>query len=133
MATPNTNTKLVLDDSTTLAAERTRLAYERTLMAWLRTGVSLISFGFAIYKFFEELRQDQKIPGTERLFGARGFGFVMICIGLVMVLLSTIQHVASMHKLRARYGHVPYSLVAVFAFLISILGILALLDVIFRI
>jgi putative membrane protein len=130
MSTPNT--KLVLDDSTKLAAERTRLAYERTLMAWLRTGVSMITFGFTIYKFFEEFHQGQQIPRTSSLFSARGFGFSMISIGLVMVLLATIQHVMTMRKLRAQFVDVPYSLAAVFAFLVSVLGILALIDIVFR-
>ena len=39
--------------TTRLALERTRGAYERTLMAWVRTGTSLITFGFAVYKFFQ--------------------------------------------------------------------------------
>ena len=124
---------LVLDDSTKMAVDRTRLAYERTLMAWLRTGVSLITFGFTIYKFFEEFHQGQQISQTSGLFGARGFGFVMISIGLVMVLVATIQHVMTVRKLRAQYGDVPYSLAAVFAFLVSVLGILALIDIVFRI
>ena len=38
--------------TTRLALDRTRIAYERTLMAWVRTGTSLITFGFAVYKFF---------------------------------------------------------------------------------
>ena len=131
MATPTS--RLVLDDSTKLAAERTRLAYERTLMAWLRTGVSLITFGFTIYKFFDEFHQTQHIDRPTGLFGARGFGFVMISIGLVMVLVATIQHVMTVRKLRAQYIDVPYSLAAVFAFLVSILGILALLDIFIRV
>jgi putative membrane protein len=130
MAAPNN--RIVPDASTKLAAERTRLAYERTLMAWLRTGVSLITFGFTIYKFFEEFRQGQQITPSRGLFGARGFGFAMISIGLMMVLLATIQHITTMRKLRAQYGDVPYSLAAVFAFLISVLGILALIDVFIR-
>src|SRR4029453_941185 len=40
------------DTGTRLAVDRTRLAYERTMMAWIRTATSLISFVFAIYKFF---------------------------------------------------------------------------------
>lgn len=40
-------------DSTHLALDRTWLAHERTLMAWVRTATSMISFGFAIYKFFQ--------------------------------------------------------------------------------
>ena len=120
---------MVLDASTKLAVERTRLAYERTLMAWVRTGVSLISFGFTIYKFFEEFGKAEQISRTRGLFGAREFGFLMISIGLVAVLLATIQHIRIMHKLRARYVDVPYSLAALVAFLVSVLGIVALVAV----
>ena len=127
MTTPDT--KMVLDASTKLAIERTRLAYERTLMAWVRTGVSLISFGFTIYKFFEEFRRAEQISRTRGLFGAREFGFLMISIGLVAVLLATIQHVRTMHNLRARYVDVPYSLAALVALLVSVLGIVALIAV----
>src|SRR5262245_36900224 len=43
----------MLDTSTRLAFDRTRAAYERTLMAWIRTATSLITFGFAVHKFFQ--------------------------------------------------------------------------------
>jgi putative membrane protein len=45
--------------NTDLAFERTVLAYERTLMAWIRTAISLISFGFTIYKFFQEWHRSE--------------------------------------------------------------------------
>jgi uncharacterized membrane protein YidH (DUF202 family) len=52
-----------LDTATTLAFERTRIAYERTMMAWIRTATSLITFGFAVYKFFQlELQTAPAIP-----------------------------------------------------------------------
>jgi putative membrane protein len=131
-AMTTTDSRIVLDTSTKLAVERTRLAYERTLMAWVRTGVSLISFGFTIYKFFEEFHKGEQIPRSSDLFGAREFGLVMISIGLLVVLLATIQHVRIMHKLRAQYVDVPYSLAALVALLVSVLGILALIAVFFR-
>ena len=127
------DSRLVLDASTTMAVDRTRLAYERTLMAWLRTGVSMITFGFTIYKFFDEFHQAQPTVPSKGLFGARGFGFMMISMGLFMVLLATIQHVTSMRKLRAEYGEMPYSLAAIFAFLVSVLGILGLIDLTIRV
>jgi putative membrane protein len=130
MTTPDT--RMVLDTSTKLAVERNRLAYERTLMAWVRTGVSLISFGFTIYKFFQEFHKGELIPRGSGPFGTREFGVTMISIGLVAVLLATIQHVRSMHKLRAQYVDVPYSLAALVALLVSVLGILALIAVFFR-
>ena len=123
---------LKLDVSTELAVERTRLAYERTLMAWVRTGTSLICFGFTIYKFFQEFHQTQQTHVESGLFGAREFGLVMITIGLVAVLLATTQHVGTMRKLRAQYDDVPYSLAAVVALLVSVLGILALVSALYR-
>ena len=71
-----------LDVSTKLAFARTCAAYDRTMMAWIRTATSLISFGFAIFKFFQlELgtgRQDG------RLVGAREFAIIMVGIGLAI-------------------------------------------------
>ena len=125
------NHNTTLDRSTELAYERTRLAYERTLMAWIRTGVSLISFGFTIYKFFEEFHTAQQVVRTS-LIGAREFGTIMISIGLVAVLLATFQHVRIMHKLRAQYADVAYSLAALVAFLVFMLGVVALIAVIYR-
>lgn len=121
-----------LDVSTELAIERTRLAYERTLMAWVRTGTSLISFGFTIYKFFEEFHNAGVAPVKRSLIGAREFGVIMISIGLVAVLLATVQHVRVMHKLRAQYADVPYSMAAAVALLVSVLGIVALFSVLYH-
>ena len=121
-----------LDTSTKLAYDRTRLAYERTLMAWVRTGVSLISFGFTIYKFFEEFHKAEQGPVHTSLISAREFGLIMITIGLIAVLLATVQHVKIMHRLRSQDPDVPYSLAPVVALLVSILGILALMAVFFR-
>src|SRR5689334_19149367 len=45
------------DDPTALAVTRTFAALDRTLMAWVRTATALMSFGFTIYKFFQQLRQ----------------------------------------------------------------------------
>ena len=53
----------------------------------------------------------------------------MISIGVVAVLLATIQHVTAMHKLRALDPELPYSLAAAVALLVSVLGIVALVAV----
>ncbi len=121
-----------VDTGTRLAVERTRLAYERTLMAWVRTAVSMISFGFTIYKFFQYQLEHRPVA-TDRLIGPREFALIMIAIGLVALLLSTIQHRQSMRALRAEYGAlVPVSTSAIVAGLFSILGLLALIAVLFR-
>jgi len=52
------------DPRVRLAFERTFLAYERTRIAWVRTALTLISFGFAIAKFFQYLREKQREAAT---------------------------------------------------------------------
>lgn len=117
--------------STQLAVDRTRLAHERTLMAWVRTATSLISFGFTIYKFFQYL--EEKGQAREgRILGPREFALVMIGIGLIALLFATVQHRRDMVRLRSQYPEVPYSLATVLAGLLSILGILAFVAVVFR-
>ena len=94
------------DVGTKLAIDRTRLAYERTMMAWVRTATSLISFGFTIYKFFEfEITRNAAPPS--RVIGPRGFALTMIGIGLVALVLATIQQRQAMGALRASYGPQP--------------------------
>lgn len=124
-------TKKSPDASTTLAVDRTRLAYERTLMAWIRTATSLITFGFTIYKFFQiELAREG--PRTNRLIGPRQFALLMIVIGLVSLLMATLEHRRDLKALDAEYPGGRRSLARVLAALISILGLLALFAVLFR-
>ena len=132
MATPDTTRTPPIPDATRLAVERTRLAHERTLMAWVRTATSLISFGFTIYKFFQYLRQDGSADKPPQFLGTRHFALLMIVIGLVALVVATIQHRQSMRALRLEYHDVPYSLATIMAALIGLLGIVGLLSVIFR-
>ena len=62
----NTDGNNIIISNTDLAFERTMLAHERTLMAWIRTATSMISFGFTIYKFFQELNKTSE--ARESLF-----------------------------------------------------------------
>ena len=120
-----------LPAATKLAVDRTRLAYERTLMAWVRTATSLISFGFTIYKFFQFLR-DEEGPSAEGMIGLRAFAMLMIGIGLTALLLATVQHRRDRLALQAEYGQVPYSLAAVVAALVGVLGVLGFASVLLR-
>jgi len=100
-------------------------------MAWVRTATSLISFGFTIYKFFQYLQERQAAP-REGLLGPRQYAMLMIAIGIIALALATLQHRRDMIALRKHHPEVPYSLATVLAGLISLLGIVALLAVIFR-
>src|SRR5688572_19816500 len=130
MANKIANTSVGLDVSTRLAYDRTRLAYENTMMAWVRTATSLITFGFSVYKFFQF--DTKGAAQVERLFGPREFALMMITFGLVSLLAGTVQHVMSLRQLRSQYPAIPRSVAALLAGLISILGILVLIAVIFR-
>ena len=113
------------DAGTRLAVDRTRLAYERTMMAWVRTSASLISFGFTIHKFFQ-FRVEQGAVPPSSLLGPGRFGGLMISIGLVALVLATIDHRRSMQMLRASYGPMPYSTAATIGAIMAGLGVVAL-------
>ena len=94
--------------------------------------MSLITFGFTIYKFFQYMQENQTGQHAPRLVGPRGYGIFMISLGLIALLLATVQHRRNMKILREQYPRTPLSLAATMAALISILGIVALLAAVFR-
>ena len=118
-----------LDTATTLAFERTRIAYERTMMAWVRTATSLITFGFSVYKFFQFELKNAPEP---TIIGSRGFGLTLISIGLVSLLLGTVEHARDLRALRQQYPGMPRSMSGALAIVVAVLGLLALAAVIFR-
>jgi putative membrane protein len=118
--------------ATELAMDRTLLAHDRTLMAWVRTATSLISFGFAIYKFFQYLREHEGLEADGRASGPRRFAMLMISIGLASLLLATIQELQLRKKLKRIYPQAGFPLATIMAALISLLGILALIAVVLR-
>jgi putative membrane protein len=128
-------TKPPMDIGTRLAYDRTRLAYDRTMMAWVRTGTSLISFGFTIYKFFEFEVQKGDLDLTrltQTFIGPRQFAATMIIIGIAALFLGTLEHQQSLKQLHAEGANVPRSIAMLVASLVSILGVIALLAVSFR-
>ena len=116
-----------MDLNTQLSIERTMLAHERTLMAWVRTATSLITFGFTIYKFFQ-LEAQGRLP-VSQVIGPRSFAFMMILMGLVALVMATLQHRASMKKHGASVSQ--SSLAGWVAGSMSIVGLVAMVSVIF--
>ncbi len=116
--------------NTKLAFNRTSLAYDRTLMAWIRTATSLISFGFTIYKFFQLEINGKKLQG--QVIGPRQFAMLMIVIGLLALAAATVQYIGDRKRLRTEYKEIPGSVAGIVSALISIMGIVALAAVIFR-
>jgi putative membrane protein len=119
--------------SVTLSVERTRLSYDRTLMSWIRTATSLITFGFSIYKFFQ-IEAERAIAKSPRLIGPREFAIMMIAIGVMSLLIATIEHMRYLHALKAQYPHagIRRSFTVVIAGLISILGLIAFTAAVLR-
>ena len=76
-----------------LAKERSREAADRTLMAWIRTALSLIGFGFAIASFRDILLEGGLIRNPHKEFnGALVFGLSFVTLGVLGLLLATLQH-----------------------------------------
>jgi putative membrane protein len=119
-----------LDRNTILSYDRTRLAYQRTMLSWVRTGTALITFGFAIYNFHRITTGDQ---ARSYLIGPHEFATVMVSIGLVALLLATFEHRRDIQLLKAQHPEIlPSPLPVGVALLISVLGLLALIAMIFR-
>ena len=127
-----TNASMAPPSSDQLAMDRTRMAHDRTLMAWIRTATSLISFGFTIYKFFEYLRESGQAHANHRAIGPREYGLLMISTGVLALAIATVQHYRYMRALRQLTSKKVYSLATIPAALISALGLLTLLAVVFR-
>jgi putative membrane protein len=121
-----------MDVSTRLAYERTFLAHERTLMAWVRTSSSLITFGFSIYKFFQLERGMGKEFASAQVIGPRQFSMILIIIGVVSLVMATVQHRRQLRLLKMEHETMPASSAGLVAGLISVMGLLAILAVIFR-
>jgi putative membrane protein len=119
-----------MDTSRRLDLERTHIAYEQSMMTWIRTAIALITFGFTIYRFFQ-----LELPGRAekiRLIGPREFGTTLVSLGLVSLVLATLEHRRCQRVLREQWPDAPRSLAVWLAGMISILGTVALLVMIFR-
>jgi putative membrane protein len=116
--------------NTDLAFERTVLAYERTLMAWIRTAISMISFGFTIYKFFEEV--EKRPEGTGTLLSPRVVGMIMILFGLMALVLAQLQHQVAIRKLKKDYPRMQQSISSVISIMVLVFGLVLFLGALFR-
>jgi len=117
------------DTRTDLSYQRTALSYERTLMSWVRTATSMISFGFTIYKFFEEV---QKTKSPSLIFTPRIVGLFMISFGFLGLLFAQIQHHIAYKKLKDDYPKIQKSLSSVLGMLMLVFGLLLFLAALFR-
>lgn len=117
-----------------LGYERTRLAADRTLMAWIRTSVSMISFGFTIYKFFMYLRESGVLSGTLPLHGPRNLGLGLVGLGTFLLGMAIVEYILYQRWLsREMKEKFPVSTSLIAAILITMIGILALINLLYDI
>jgi putative membrane protein len=128
---PSTSAERPMNINTKLAYERTNLAHERTMMAWVRTATALISFGFTIYKFFQ-LEKGALLGVHHQVIGPRQFAILMIAIGIGALAMATIEHWQHVKTMRKEHIGTPRSLATWVAGFISVLGLLAMAAVVFR-
>ena len=130
--TPNHRTELA-GRRTELAFDRNRMAADRTLMAWIRTAVSLIGFGFSIFKFFQYTREAEAFTNI-RAQGPRNLGMAMVILGTLLLAVAIVEYFLYVRRLAAQANHsIPISTALIAAFVISGLGLLALVNLIFHI
>ena len=114
-----------------LAAKRTALAAERTLMAWTRTSLSLITFGFTIYKFLQYVYIEQGVQ-PERLRGPRNLGLMLIGLGVIFLLLASLQFVHDMRQISPERHLSVWRLSLILAIFMVLVGALAFVRILFH-
>lgn len=97
----------------------------------------MITFGFAVYKFFQlEFTKAGIMPHApliqKTLLGPREFGLVLIGIGLLSILLGAFEQRRDLRALREVYPGLPQSGTRLIALVVGVLGILAFVGVIYR-
>ena len=117
-----------------LGYERTRLAADRTLMAWIRTAVSMISFGFTIYKFFMYLRESNVLSGQLPMYGPRNLGLGLVGLGTFLLGMAIVEYLLYQRWLSKEMKQkFPLSTTLLAAVVLSILGVLALINLLYNV
>lgn len=127
---------------TGMSFQRTRMSADRTLMSVIRTALSLITFGFTLYQFFERLVDSAVIRNAN---AGRNFGLALVFLGVGMLMLGIIYHLQFMYGLRVQREEMtqeglihgqsvfPVSLTLIIAVLLLLLGMMAILSMVFDI
>lgn len=101
MAEPDPRVKLA-GKRTWYAAFRTSLALDRTTLAWIRTALTFETFGLGMIGFFRSINQATHNERSERLHQfAIHIGMALVVIGMAALLLSAVQHLRALRRLRA--------------------------------
>ena len=121
-------------ERTLLAVDRTYLAGERNLMAWIRTALSMISFGFTLGK----IGQAMEDPHVEGLLGRRTFSilniaYLLVIIGTVSLAAAIVQYVIRVRGLYTFGLPRQFSVTAIVAGFLVVMGVFAFSALILRV
>jgi uncharacterized membrane protein YidH (DUF202 family) len=127
---------------TGMSFQRTRMSADRTLMSVIRTSLSLISFGFTIFQVFQKMRDQALITSAA---APRNFGVTLVLLGIVMLIVGIAYHLQFMIGLRGErnamrdaglihaQSRFPPSMTLVAAMILLLIGIAAMLSMVFRV
>jgi uncharacterized membrane protein YidH (DUF202 family) len=127
---------------TGMSFQRTRMSADRTLMSVIRTSLSLIGFGFTIFQIFQKMHEAKLLPSAAP---ARHFGTGLLALGVLMLTLGIVYHLAFMRELRNTRARMhdaslihaesgfPISLTLMTALLLLLLGLAAIASVVWQI
>lgn len=125
---------------TGMSFQRTRMSADRTLMSVIRTSLSLIGFGFTIYQVFQKAHDANLLKSAN---APRTFGEALVIVGIAMLALGIGYHVAFMAGLRREReqlkgqglihaeSHFPVSLTLIIAVLMLVIGVLAIVSMVY--
>jgi putative membrane protein len=116
---------------TDLALKRTQFGAERTLMAWLRTALSMISFGFTIYKFLQDVARAEKLTLPDQ--GPRNLGLALVGLGTSALIVASFQHWSLMKDLRGQTSkRTKISLALIVSVVVALLGLLVFFSIVLQ-
>lgn len=116
----------VIDQTTALAFTRTRFAADRTLLSWIRTSFSMITFGFAIAKFFQFLKTLENYP--KQNISTKHLGAFLIILGVASLIPAIMEYRKELKAISAIDKGPRWSYALIFAFLVGLIGLYALID-----
>ena len=79
-----------------LGEMRTIMAADRTLMAWIRTALSMLSFGFTIYKFLQDVQGKKPLAHPD---SPQQVGLFLTGLGVASMLLGTLSYWSTLKDL----------------------------------
>lgn len=110
------------NDKFSIKKERSRIAFERLQIAWIRTAITLLAFGVGAYEFFYKRIESGKSPLFQEFTG-REFALILYCISFFVLLLSLLQHLRNMKKLKESYPESRISVATILSFLLLSLAL----------